>query len=80
MSFFSALGKGFRRILDFGRGVRNVVRRVYNTAKQIPVVSNLVSMAEATPIGQQARRIAEGVSAGIDAGGAVADTIDRIRR
>lgn len=80
MGFFSALGRGFRRVLDFGRKARDVVKRVYQTAKRIPVIGSIVSMAEQTPIGQQARRIAEGVSAGIDAGGAVADTIERVSR
>lgn len=77
MGFFSSLGRGFRSILNIGKGVRDTVRRVYNTAKSIPVVGGIVRTIESTPIGQRAKDIANLASTGVDIAQQAGDFLSR---
>lgn len=66
MGFFSNLFKGVRKVLDIGKGVRDTVRGIYNTAKRIPVVGGIVRTLEQSPIGQTAKQIAQTASDVLD--------------
>jgi hypothetical protein len=70
---------GFKKVLDFGNGIRRGVSKGYNFVKKIPVVGNLVDKLLDTPlpyIGASARQIGHGLDTALDVGNEVGRVVN----
>ena len=65
MSFFSkiwgGLKKGGRKILNAGLGGKKIFNNIWNRAKKIPVLGNVLSAVEDTPIGKAVQNLGTGI-------------------
>jgi hypothetical protein len=77
---FDGIRSGVRKVVDFARSVRDNIGKGMNVVKNIPVIGDLVEYGSNVPIpifgGRSLRDVGDIASGAIDAGGAIADSLD----
>lgn len=68
MGIFDSIKRGFSKVLDVGNRARNMVGSVWNTARNIPVVGDILKKTSEMPLfgGKSVKDIADYANTGLD--------------